>query len=137
MTTNPIVTSFEPDGACNASATHSRTRSAGTGRSKSNRLRTARVVDSSSSESSGNSWVMESSVRCRGLTSGSHPGSGTTSAVVVVLGEDAAADRVGGAQPLLDAVSRSAERGQVGPQRPGPRVRPVHRLPDGTGVECR
>src|SRR5437764_13038152 len=46
-TANRIVTWFDPDGACSAIATHSRISGSGTGREKSRRLRTARVVDSS------------------------------------------------------------------------------------------
>jgi hypothetical protein len=42
-----MVTMFDPDGACKAIATHSRITVSGTGRAKSSRLRTARVVDSS------------------------------------------------------------------------------------------
>ncbi len=48
---------FDPLGLCIASATHSRTRSSGTGLVKSSRLRTARVVDSSSSGVSGSSGM--------------------------------------------------------------------------------
>src|SRR5215213_2579087 len=47
-TTNCIVRLLLPDGACSAVATHSRMRSAGTGRDRSSRRRTARVVVSSS-----------------------------------------------------------------------------------------
>jgi hypothetical protein len=44
---------FEPDGACRAISTHSRTRSRSTGRVRSSRLRTERVVVNSSSGDSG------------------------------------------------------------------------------------
>ena len=49
ITTQCQVCRFEPEGACRAISRHSRTRSRGTGRVKSRRLRTERVVVSNSS----------------------------------------------------------------------------------------
>ena len=51
---------FDPDGACIATANASRTTSNGTGRSRSSRLRTARVVLNSSSGFSANRSVIGS-----------------------------------------------------------------------------
>src|SRR5215204_101147 len=79
-TTKCMVIEFEPLGDCIARPTHSRTTESSTGRSKSSRLRTARVVDSSSSGVSCSSsgtigtlvvgpewWVMEQ-VPCENRT---------------------------------------------------------------------
>ena len=56
---NCIVMLFEPEGDCMAKDTHSRINSSGTGLSKSRRLRTARVVERSSSGFKGKSATGE------------------------------------------------------------------------------
>src|SRR3954469_8693022 len=79
-----MVTMLDPDGACRAIATHSRIASSGTGRVKSRRLRTARVVESNWSGSRSSRVILVTSGG-RGIGGSVHGGDVSGEGVAMML----------------------------------------------------